>query len=389
MIRHRSVSFVPVCLLAALCCFFLTACPDDASPAVERGHVSAGLTAAERETVSTALEPSESYPRDHIVLVWPEKLDAAWYPESGVKGPDGLADWLETCYGLCRSWLKIDPDEQWNSGRDNARRARLVFVHNGMRDYNFGGTLPRAVIGLRDFASVGTEDWFGWLTHELCHDFLLLSPGVAGTPEDNEWHEAICDYLRYWLLKDSGMPEAAGRWLDVLRRASPLDKYQGGAKLVMDCHDRLKCDSPGEFWAKIGGEGVSKALGRPPWADDPPQETVIPGQGIKLEFEAVIDGAGSFTFRDGKIFYEHFTWEYPAQVKIDGRSWDDLDKPFEWAGAADFASAKAFVRSGRDTIVLNPHDDRLVLYFDDFEDSSANYRLTIVMEPERQPAPQE
>ena len=36
-------------------------------------------------------------------------------------------------------------------------------------------------------------------------------------------------------------------------------------------------------------------------------------------FEAEIDGAGRFTFRDDKIFYEHFTWQYPTRVKINGR----------------------------------------------------------------------
>ena len=386
MLRRDFGKRVFRCLLAAFCCLLLTGCPSDDSPAaaVKRETALSGLTTVESETVSSALEPSKSYPRKHVVLVWPETMAVAWYPESHVTEPDGLADWLERCYGLCVGWLGVDPDAQWNAGKDGDGRARLVFVHNGMSDYNYGGSLPRPVIGLRDFSGVGSEDWFGWLTHELSHEFLLRFPSVVGTSADNEWHEALSDYLRYWLLKESGMPEAAAHWLDKLRHASPQDKYQGGAKLVMDCHDRLGCDSPAEFWAKIGGEGVSKALGPAPWTVMP-EVAVSDGQ-IRLEFEAEIDGAGSFTFRDGRVFYEHFTWDYPTDVKIDGRAWDDLDKPFDWGRAPDFASAKAEFHRGRDTIALIPHDDRLVLFIDDFEASSARYQLIVVMEPEQEPA---
>ena len=388
MIRRRFAGFLLLFLLALICLGSLiraVAADGPPLPPEQRESVPAPLSDVERKTVSSALESSKSYPRDHIVLVWPESLDVSWYPESKAEGPEELADWLERCYGLCVSWLKIDPDRELNDGKGDSGRSRLVFIHNGMRDYNLGGSLPRPVIGLRDFSGVGSEDWFGWLTHELSHEFLLRFPSVVGTREDNEWHEALCDYLRYWQLKESGMPEAAAHWLEKLRQASPRDKYQGGAKLVMDCHDALECASPAEFWAKIGGAGVSKALGQAPWTLIP-EVAVSDGQ-IKLEFDAVIDGAGSFTFRDGRVFYEHFTWQYPERVSINGQPWSDLDKPFEWDCAPDYASAKVSARRGRDTVVVNPHDDRLVLYIDDFEASSGRYQLVIVMEREKQPAP--
>jgi len=35
---------------------------------------------------------------------------------------------------------------------------------------------------------------------------------------------------------------------------------------------------------------------------------------------------------------------------------------------------------------MNPHEDRMVLFIDDFEASSARYQLVIVMEREKQPA---
>ena len=78
-------------------------------------------------------------------------------------------------------------------------------------------------------------------------------------------------------------------------------------------------------------------------------------------FEAEIDGAGSFTFRDDKIFYEHFTWQYPTRVKINGRPWDDLNRPFELDCVPEFASAKVVDHLGRNTMAVIPHEERLAL----------------------------
>ena len=195
----------------------------------EKAAVADVLTPTESELADTAREKSKLWAREHVVLVWPEGLPVSWYAESGVTGPDGLADWLERCYGLCKDWLGIDPNAQLNEGKEPGRKARLMFLHNGMGDYNFGGNLPRPVIGLRDLDGAGSEDWFGWLTHELSHEFLLRFPEVTGTPADNAWHEAFCDYLRYWLLKESGMPEAAERWKAVLAFSSASIRSAAGA----------------------------------------------------------------------------------------------------------------------------------------------------------------
>lgn len=40
-------------------------------------------------------------------------------------------------------------------------------------------------------------------------------------------------------------------------------------------------------------------------------------------------GAGTFVFQDGKIIYKHKEWNYPSNVKINGSSWRDLNKPFD------------------------------------------------------------
>ena len=343
--------------------------------------VSSVLTPAESELAATVREKSKAWGREHVVLVWPEEMPVSWYAESGVTGPDGLGGWLERCYRLCMDWLGIDPDKELNEGKEPGQKARLMFLHNGMGDYNFGGNLPRPVIGLRDLDGAGSEDWFGWLTHELSHEFLLRFPEVTGTAADNAWHEAFCDYLRFWLLKESGMPEAAARWLAVLKSASPQDQYRGGAALIMACHDRTGCKSPADLWKMIKGKSLSAVFGEAPWAKTPDAEDIPHPEGqTVLAFEAVVDGAGSFTFRDDKVYYEHFTWQYPSGVKIDGREWRDLDTPFELGFKPVFESARAAAGQGRNTMALIPHPDRLVLYIDDNEDSSSLYRLIIVLD---------
>ena len=341
----------------------------------------AALSPVEQRISATALEKSEIHERKHIVLIWPAGLEANWYPESHVHDPGQLADWLEKCYTLCVDWLGIDPDRQLNAGKNSARRARLMFVHNGMRDYNYGGNLPRPVIGLRDLRGVGSEDWFGWLTHELSHEFFLRFPEVVAAPENNVWHESLCDYMRSWLLKESGMPVAARHWRKILRRASRRDQYTGGANIMLNCHERMGCRSPADLWAAIKGKNFTDCFGTAPWSVK--GEAAVSRGYAKIEFSATIDGAGSFTFRGDKIYYEHFTWQYPTQVKINDRPWTDLDTPFELGFTPDFAAARAVARSGRGTMALIPHRDRLVLFIDDAENASAEYRITIAVEPQR------
>ena len=177
------------------------------------------------------------------------------------------------------------------------------------------------------------------------------------------------------------MPEAAARWLAVLKNASTQDHYRGGAAIIMAYHDNAGCKSPADLWKKIKGKSLSAVFGEAPWAKTPDAADIPLSEGrTVLAFEAVVDGAGSFTFRDDKVYYEHFTWQYPSRVKIDGREWRDLDMPFELGYKPVFESARATAGQGRNTMALIPHPDRLVLYIDDSEDSSSLYRLIIVLD---------
>ncbi|MBQ7208976.1 MAG: hypothetical protein IJS01_14350 [Lentisphaeria bacterium] len=337
----------------------------------------AGLSPTEKSIAASALEKSDVYEQKHIVLVWPKDLRVKWCPESNVKDPRQLAEWLERCYTLCVRWLDIDPDRQLNAGRPGGRRARLIFIHNGMRDYNFGGRLPRPVIGLRDLRGVGSEDWFGWLTHELSHEFFLRFPKIVGSDENNAWHEALCDYMRYWLLKESGMPAAAANWRQALRRASRKDRYKGGADIIMTWHEEKGFRSPAELWRAIKDRDLSTCFGKAPWLRE--KHVTVPEGAVKITFEGVIDGAGSFTFRGSKVYYEHFTWQYPSRVKIDGRPWKDLDRPFELGFTPDFATARPVDRQGRGTMALVVHPNRFVLFIDDTENGAAPYRMILVV----------
>ena len=103
--------------------------------------VNAELSSVESSILSTTMEKSIPYEREHVMLIWPEKLQVNWYSESNVQSPEQLADWLEKCYVLCVNWIGINPNQKHNARKKPSQKARLIFVHNGMRDYNFGGEL--------------------------------------------------------------------------------------------------------------------------------------------------------------------------------------------------------------------------------------------------------
>ena len=341
--------------------------------------VSAGLSPIELKIAADALDESNIYERKHIILVWPETLTVDWYFESNVQGPEQLADWLEQSYTLCTDWFKINPNELINKGKSPRKQARLILIHNGMRDYNIGGELPRPVIGLRDLQGVGSEDWFGWLTHEIAHEFFCQLPELVNNSENNTWHEALCDYMRYWLLKETGMPKASLNWRKVLQSASRDDKYKGGAEIIMSFHEQKSYKSPADLLDLIKAGKITSCFGDAPW--DINEHAVTTAKNTKITFEGVIDGAGSFTFRDDKIFYEHFTYEYPSMVKINGKTWPDLNTPFELGFIPNFKSVHDVKRSGRNIMALIQHQDKLVLFFDDFENASSLYRITFAISP--------
>jgi hypothetical protein len=220
------------------------------------------LSSYEKSLIKTAMERSKIICREHIILVWPRDLKPNWQEESGVTSPQDLADWLETAYRFSASWTRFDPNRHY--AKNNGEYHRLVFIHNGTSDYIFDG-LMRPYIGLRDLKNplAGSEDWFGWLTHELSHDFWHEHPAFERVK--GSWGEAMCDYERYSLLLNIGMPVTAKNWEQVLQHAQPDDHYRGGAWLFLKLQREERLDGPPALWNYLWDKDFATLLGRPKW----------------------------------------------------------------------------------------------------------------------------
>jgi len=203
--------------------------------------------------------------RKHIIFVCPENLVYKWYPESEIDSPEKMADWLEKIYVLSMEWISFDPNKCY--AKRNGRIIRLIFIDKGNKDFQFGGKSKRPYIGLVDLVrdKDGTdEDRLGWFTHELSHDFWHENPDFKSVKDP--WGEAMCDFERYWLLKESGMPIAAERWLQRLKNANPKDKYRGGAWILLD-YQLKNFKSPKEFWRYLKGKDFDAVFGKPLWKE--------------------------------------------------------------------------------------------------------------------------
>jgi hypothetical protein len=216
---------------------------------------------AEQAVAATAREPATVIIREHIVLVWPNDLKPEWYAESQVRNVAGMADWLETAFCFSARWTRFDPNDYY--ARRNGENIRLIFVHNGSSDFNFGGKRP--FIGLRDLKNptAGSEDWFGWLAHELSHDFWHEHPAFKRVKE--VWGEGMCDYERYSLLLNMGMPNAARRWNQALQDAQPDDRYRGGAWMFLRFQRSHSLDGPAGLWDFLWDKDFVANLGKPQW----------------------------------------------------------------------------------------------------------------------------
>ncbi len=196
---------------------FCSADPEEAGP----------LTANEKAILRTATGPYNVVLRKHVVLAWPRGLFPDWDGESRVTNRSDMADWLDDAYRLQMHMTRFDPSVRYQ--QDSGTYDRLVFIYNGHGDFVSGGSLPIPYVGLRDLKNPkpGTADWFGWLSHELSHDFWHKHPAFERTK--NEWGEGMCDYSRYYILLNMGMPRAAKIWKQGLRTADYHDRYRGGA----------------------------------------------------------------------------------------------------------------------------------------------------------------
>jgi hypothetical protein len=214
--------------------------------ATARADSARDLNEFEKNLLSGHEHDLDVFPRENIVLMWPKNARPDWYAESPVASPAHLADWLERVYETQREWTSYDPNAYYSTTLGVPYR--LVYIANGAGDFVFGG-VPRPYIGLREvFAeTTGSEDWFGWLTHETSHDFWHEHPDFKRVKE--EWGEGMCDYSRLFLLGATGMPKAAEHWRAILERADDHDRYRGRARMLLDFQLAQGLSGPADLWS--------------------------------------------------------------------------------------------------------------------------------------------
>jgi len=181
------------------------------------------------------------YERDDIVLFWPHSWVEQPNQAPGVTGVTDTASWFQAAYRQMCEWRQLDPNEYYL--RENGVRQRLVFACNGKKDFQIEDCrrepLLRPYIGLRDGKSptYGSNDWFGWLCHELSHDFLH-KPRLG--PDAEHWGDGLCDYFRCKLLAAQGMDDAAVQFEHAIRHRAAQnasDTYAAPAQLLLDYED--------------------------------------------------------------------------------------------------------------------------------------------------------
>ncbi len=160
------------------------------------------------------------------------------------------------------AWTEFDPNRYYSC--KNGVSDRFAFVCNGERDFVFGGALPRPYVGLRDGRDpkCGSKDWFGWLCHELSHDFLH-EPRFC--PDLEKWGDGLCDYFRCKLLSALGMEEAAGRFLSCVMGAQPRDACKRPAKLLLQYEYTHNVLSPVALTRRLRGSCLSQDVAHPTW----------------------------------------------------------------------------------------------------------------------------
>ena len=108
-----------------------------------------------------------------------------------------------------------------------------------------------------------------------------------------------------------------------------------------------------------------------------PSESAPEPKQVSINFVGDIDGEGTFTFRDGTVTYNHLRHQYPSVVMINGKTWADLDEPFELGFIPDFSTMRIKEKRGRNTIRPTYSEDSFELYIYDSDSSSSTYRITL------------
>ena len=219
------------------------------------------MSAHEQALLAQCPQPTLILPQSEIVVMVPQDWPAKWHAEAGIHDLDGLSSWLNAAYVHMRQWTGVDPNQ--NHYRRTGERNRLAFAATGKGDFVFRGE-ARPYVGLRNGRDplFGSEDWVGWLCHELSHDFFHDQHFNVGR---TEWGEGMCDYSRYHLLRELGLKVAAENWEKVLLNGSPRDKYKGPAKLLLLWERNQRLSGPAALWRRIRKTDFDLTVGRSSW----------------------------------------------------------------------------------------------------------------------------
>jgi hypothetical protein len=234
------------------------------------------LNAFEQYLVDTSGIATEVYARDQIILVWPKGFQpATWAPTLKVENAGQMATLLDTAYAIYADWFQHDPNEFLR--QPGKPRVRLVLRPGKTEreghvewegDFRFPqpwGTetsVIRPYIGLRDpFRSeVGSEGWFGWLLHEMAHDFLHLKP-LGMSPG---YGEGFCDFARYQALRHFQIEDEA-RANRAAYESNAFDGYHTPAGLLISTFEAGPYKTVRDFIAKMRQTRFSRTVGPAYW----------------------------------------------------------------------------------------------------------------------------
>ena len=104
-----------------------------------------------------------------------------------------------------------------------------------------------------------------------------------------------------------------------------------------------------------------------------------------VSVEGNFDGRGVFLFEENMVVYRHERDKYPTGVKINGKNWNDLTKPFELGFTPDHEHAAILEKEVRNLVSLTLKPDAFELLIDDNAASSGDYYVRIGKKPDPKP----
>ena len=114
--------------------------------------------------------------------------------------------------------------------------------------------------------------------------------------------------------------------------------------------------------------------------------TTAPTDVHVLHIEATIDGSDVVTVTARGVHWQHKSWSWPGDVRINNVVWIPKERPdlpgrgvLAFLGDVDFAKARVIGRSGRDVVAMETIDDGIAIYFADAPMDAARYTIRIAL----------